>query len=82
MAIYGECISASGRAPVLVSGLAPNGCDLSSEATAPLLDGDLLLWIGAIGPLAMTAVRKDDRSLSAHFAEPLDDKIVAHFNCG
>lgn len=82
MAIYGECIGASGRAPVLVSGLVPDGCDLSSEAPAPLLDGELSLWIGAIGPLAVTTVRKDERSLSARFAEPLDDKIVRHFNCG
>lgn len=81
MILYGECVTARETARVRISGLANLGCDLEVEAkSAP--DGDVALWIGAIGPVAATAERTDAGHLTVRFKEPLDGKIVEHFNGG
>lgn len=82
MAIYGECVGAGKRATVKVSGLAPTGCELAAEPADALPDGELSLWIGAIGPLAVIATRRDETHLTAMFSEPLDEKILEHFAFG
>ena len=76
MILYGECVSALETASVRMSGLADLGCDLEADATAPVFDGDVALWIGAIGPVAATATRKTAKRATIRFKEPLDGKIV------
>lgn len=80
--LYGECVSARETARVRISGLADLGCDLEAESPAPLDEGDVALWIGAIGPFAATAMRRNSCLLTVRFKEPLDGKIIEHFNCG
>jgi hypothetical protein len=80
--VYGEYVSAGQRASVRISSLAGLGCDLETDIAAQLFDGDCALWIGAIGPVEATATHKAARHLMVRFKEPLDGKIVAHFNCG
>ena len=82
MVLYGECVSARETARVRISGLANLGCNLEAEAMAPALDGDVALWIGAIGPVAAIAKRTEAGNLTVRFREPLDGKIVEHFNYG
>lgn len=77
--LYGECVSARETAQVRISALADQGCDLEADTTAPLLDGDVALWIGAIGPVAATATRRNANRMTVRFKEPLDGKIVEHF---
>ncbi|MGH6745926.1 hypothetical protein EDF58_106300 [Novosphingobium sp. PhB57] len=77
--LYGECVSAGGSTAVRISDLASLGCAVETDAPAASIEGDLTLWIGAIGPFAATATRRDSRSLSVRFAEPLDRQIVQHF---
>ena len=79
MAIYGECIAAGLAAAVRVSKLVDTGCELLIEKGSVLLDGEFSLWIGAIGPLAITTSRCDEVTLSASFTQPLDPRIIAHF---
>ncbi|WP_207094756.1 hypothetical protein [Novosphingobium sp. PY1] len=79
--VYGECVHSGACASVRISSLADSGCDLEIEAPAALDDGECTLWIGAIGPFPATAIRKTARQLLLRFKEPLDRKIVAHFNC-
>lgn len=81
MILYGDCVSARETARVRISGLANVGCDLEAEAATPLVDGDVALWIGAVGPFAATATRKNANGLKVRFKEPLDGKILEHFNC-
>lgn len=81
MTIYGECIGATARVAVRVSQLARNGCALLTESASSLFEGEFLLWIGAIGPLPITATRHSDTLLLANFKEPLDPQIIEHFNC-
>lgn len=80
MILYGECVSARDTAQVRISGLANLGCDLEAETTVPLSDGDVSLWIGAVGPFAATATRRNPGHVSVRFKEPLDRKIIEHFN--
>ena len=82
MILYGECVSARETAQVRISGLADLGCNLEAEAATPTLDGDVALWIGAVGPFAAIAKRTGAGNLAVRFKEPLDGKIVEHFNCG
>lgn len=82
MILYGECVTARETARVRISGLANLGCDLEAEAATPAPDGDVVLWIGAIGPVAATAERTGTGHLAVRFKEPLDGKIIEHFNCG
>jgi tartrate dehydratase beta subunit/fumarate hydratase class I family protein len=81
MILYGECFTARDSAQVRISELADLGCHLETLDAVALSDGDLTLWIGAIGPFAATATRKDASHLAVRFKEPLDGKIIHHFNC-
>lgn len=76
--LYGECVGPDESAEVRISGLADRGCDLETDGSARI-DGDMALWIGAIGPLAATAVRRAAGHFHVHFKEPLDSRIVEHF---
>lgn len=77
--LYGECVSARQSAPVRISGLADLGCDLEADTAAAMPDGDVALWIGAIGPVAATATHRNANRATVRFKEPLDGKIVQHF---
>lgn len=79
MTIYGECEAQGRRLKVQIRDLAGSGCGIASESGEVPVDGDLSLWIGAIGPLAATAMRLDETHMSALFKEPLDDRILKHF---
>lgn len=80
MIIYGECVGQRDSAPVRISDLAGMGCDLEIEQQTTLDEGDVALWIGAVGPIPATATRKDAGHLAVRFKEPLDGKIIQHFN--
>ena len=82
--IYGECIAGAAHAAVTISQLCRDGCELVLAAPGLALDGDLALWIGAIGPLAITAYAEArgagrGRRLTARFRQPLAPAILAHF---
>lgn len=77
--IYGECEWRGHKVRVLISDLARSGCDLACEAGKLPAEGELSLWIGAIGPFAATAMRRDDAHLAAQFSQPLDERIIQHF---
>ena len=79
MTLYGECVGASASAAVRISELGGSGCELEAEGILSVFDEDFALWIGAVGPFAATALRKDPQHLSLHFKEPLDPKILDHF---
>ncbi len=87
MAIYGECISSAARAPVTISRLDRDGCEIvvgrSDRARSLGAEPDLALWIGAIGPLPITAQAERARHgsrLTARFTQPLEPAILAHFS--
>lgn len=80
--LYGECVGAKETAPVRISGLADLGCDLEADTTASMPDGDIALWIGAIGPVEATATHSNANRATVRFKEPLDGKIVEHFRTG
>jgi hypothetical protein len=82
MTIYGECIGAQDRTPVIISALGDEGCEIEVQASASVFDGLLDLWIGAIGPLAVMAENSGGRRYRARFREPLDARIIAHFAHG
>jgi hypothetical protein len=77
--LYGECIGTRESAAVRISNLADEGCHLETDEFATVTDGDVSLWIGAIGPLPATATREDTRHLALRFKEPLDGRILQHF---
>ena len=79
MTIDGEWIGEGGRAAVTVTGLGAAGCDLAPIAGGILKDGEFTLWIGAIGPFRGFATRHDTGHLAARFSEPLDARIIHHF---
>lgn len=79
MTIYGECVGSSAPTPVTISSLAGDECELQPSAAATLIEGLLDLWIGAIGPLCVTAENRGGGRFRARFLEPLDERIVAHF---
>lgn len=80
MAIHGECFGAGVRATVTVTELDRSGCKIETDFADVLADLDLMLWIGAIGPIAFTAKHMEGRRLVAQFKEPLDDRILQHFD--
>lgn len=79
MTIFGECETRGKRTPVTITGLDRGGCALACDDGASLPDGDMALWIGAIGPLAAVAMQQDATHASAAFDEPLDPRILDHF---
>jgi hypothetical protein len=79
MTIYGECEARGKRLAVTITGLGSSGCALACESEEALPEGDMALWIGAIGPLAAIAMQKDATHADASFREPLDPRILDHF---
>jgi hypothetical protein len=79
MTIYGECIGTLERTAVTISALAGEECELRTQTAAGAIEGLLDLWIGAIGPLPVTAENSGDGRYRARFREPLDARIIAHF---
>lgn len=85
MTIYGECVWGGAHAVVRISRLGREECELTLAAAEAALGTDLVLWIGAIGPLAITAQAvpassaRRPRRLTARFAQPLEPAILAHF---
>jgi hypothetical protein len=86
MTIYGECVSGAAHTPVRISRLGRDGCELTFAAHRAALGSDLVLWIGAIGPLAIiaqavsaSATARRALCLTARFAQPLEPAILAHF---
>ncbi|KHK90014.1 hypothetical protein [Novosphingobium malaysiense] len=77
--LYGECIGPRESTMVRISGLADQGCDLETDRVAAVAEGEVSLWIGAIGPFTATARRKDASHLALRFKEPLDERILEHF---
>jgi len=79
MTIYGECEVRGGLVPVRITELSQTGCALSSASAVQLPDGELALWIGAIGPVSAIAMHKDASHAHAEFSDPLDMRILNHF---
>jgi hypothetical protein len=79
MTIYGECIGTRDHIAVTISGLGDCECELEPATGTGVMEGLLDLWIGAIGPLAVTAENSGGRRYRARFCEPLDQRIIAHF---
>jgi hypothetical protein len=79
MAIYGECEVRGNFVPVTITELGQSGCALSSASNAQLPNGELALWIGAIGPLAASAMQVDASHAHAEFKDLLDLRIISHF---
>jgi hypothetical protein len=82
MTIYGECIGTLARTPVTISALDGEACELRPQPGETAIEGLLDLWIGAIGPLPVTAENKGEGRYRARFREPLDARIIAHFGLG
>lgn len=82
MTIYGECETRGQRLAVTITGLRSLGCALACESRDILPEGDMALWIGAIGPLPAIAMQKDATHADASFREPLDPRILEHFAGG
>lgn len=78
--LFGECVNARATTQVRISALASSGCDLEIEVPSGVLDADFSLWIGAVGPFPARARRKDAHRMAAYFKEPLDRRILQHFN--
>ncbi|MFC0206152.1 hypothetical protein [Novosphingobium soli] len=78
--IYGECVGPAESARVRIRDLANEGCALETDAPAAVFDADFSLWIGAVGPFAATATHRQAREVSVRFKEPLDARILQHFN--
>jgi hypothetical protein len=78
--IYGECVSETAQTQVTISQLAPHGCRFLARAGSGLADGELALWIGAIGPLPIVASRDGSNTFTARFKQPLEPAIIEHFN--
>jgi hypothetical protein len=79
MTIYGECIGARDRTPVTISDLGGLECEIEPTVGTRTFEGMLDLWIGAIGPLRVTAETTGGSRCRARFREPLDERIIAHF---
>ena len=77
--IYGECIGTGASAPVRISALADHGCDLETDGAGAVSDGDVALWIGAMGPFPAMARRENAGRMALRFKEPLDGRILRHF---
>jgi len=79
MTIYGECETREKRMAVRITDLGRSGCALSSAGRDMLPDGEMTLWIGAIGPILAIAMQNDASRASAAFKQPLDPRILNHF---
>lgn len=79
MTIQGECIGTLARTAVTISALDGEACELQPQSGESTIEGALDLWIGAIGPLSVTAENSGDGRYRARFREPLDARIIAHF---
>ncbi|WP_189619294.1 hypothetical protein [Novosphingobium colocasiae] len=80
--LYGDCVADRDSAQVRISELAGAGCELRTVAASSPIEGDVALWIGAVGPIEATAVRRDREHVSLRFKEPLSSEILYHFGCG
>ncbi|WP_165912204.1 hypothetical protein [Novosphingobium sp. PhB165] len=78
--LYGECVRSGETTIVRISELASRSCAVETDLPVADMEGDLSLWIGAIGPLAAKATRRDDTNLAVHFVQPLDAQILHHFS--
>jgi hypothetical protein len=67
------------HAPATISDLAPDQCCVAIEGRERP-EGELELWIGAIGPIEITADAPQGRSFTARFKKPLEPAIIEHFN--
>ena len=79
MTILGECEARGQRLAVTITGLGRGGCAIACNEGELLPEGDMALWIGAIGPLAAVAMQQDETHAKAAFDEPLDSRILDHF---
>ncbi len=77
--IFGECVSGAVRAPVMISQLGTAECMLALDRRAEL-EGELELWIGAMGPFSITTDGSDALGVTARFRTPLEPAIINHFN--
>lgn len=80
--LYGDCVADRDSAQVRISELMGAGCELQTVAATTPLEGDVALWIGAVGPIEAIAVRRDREHVSLRFKEPLSSEILYHFGCG
>lgn len=80
MIIYGECTGATGTSSVRICELANEGCHLEADRPADMLDCELSLWIGAVGPFAARATSHQASRVAVRFNEPLDGRILQHFS--
>lgn len=80
--LYGECVGESdvAAAQVRIARLADHGCELIVDAPARMFDTDFSLWIGAVGPFAATAAHRSAKNVEVRFKQPLDARILKHFN--
>lgn len=74
--IFGECVRAGRRANVRISSLDCDGCEVSAELPPGC---EIALWIGAIGPFVADAVQHQAGHVCVRFKEPIDRRIVDHF---
>jgi hypothetical protein len=77
--LYGECVGSRETATVRICDLADMGCDLEPDGAHTVTDGEVSLWIGAVGPFHGVASRRDARRHAIRFKEPLDGRILQHF---
>ena len=77
--IYGECIGKDACTPVTISALDSFKCELHPHIEFGCIERPHELWIGAIGPLPITAENRGAGRYRARFDEPLDERIIAHF---
>lgn len=84
--LYGECVWSGAARAVRISGLTEGYCDLEPEnyeevsRETDTIDGDCTLWIGAVGPIKVTACRNGAGQITVRFKKPLNDRILHHFN--
>lgn len=78
--LYGDCLDQRGSNPVRITSLGSTSCTLGEETPGALSEGNMELWIGAIGPLPAIGTRSVQGDVFAHFTAPLDSRIIAHFN--
>ena len=79
MTIKGDCIWQGQCLRVSVSRLDASGCEMVLEIDTIPGECELALWLGAIGPLPARATWRDSSHLTARFEEPLDERILEHF---
>jgi hypothetical protein len=77
--IYGECVCGGAHAPATISDLEPERCCVALEGQERP-EGELDLWLGAIGPFRIIADAAQGPRFTARFKTPLEPAIIAHFN--